>query len=93
MDYQEIFDTMLAELVEKALHDMVRNPKVREADAGVTKADDAIHEIASANPKLHDAASRYTAAVNLLLAAQYQYLYIQGAKDMVRMLREFSVIK
>lgn len=93
MEYQEIYDTMLAELVEKALHDMSTDPKIQEADACVTKADDAIFKIAGVMPELREATSRYTAAVNLLLATQYQHLYIQGAEDMVLMLRRFDVIK
>lgn len=93
MNYEEIYEAMLAELVEKALHNMMSDPAVRMADENVTAASEALSEAEGYGAQTKLAVDRFLTAINLLLAAQYRHLYIQGAKDMVQTLREFDVIK
>lgn len=82
----ERFDAAFAELAES-------NADVREAVKQQLDVSVLVKDHPKYDDELKQLVDAYFEAMQLLLGEYGQYLYIQGAKDCVTVLREFGVIK
>ena len=82
----ERFDAAFAELAES-------NADVREAVKQQLDVSVLVKDHPKYDDELKQLVDAYFEAMQLLLGEYGQYLYIQGAKDCVAMLRELGVIK
>lgn len=91
---KEIMDAALDGLVYQALDELaVRDEAARQMDRELAEA---IEELVNDTPldeKTRTIVNNYTGRLTALTAKHYRYLYVQGAKDCVAILRELGVIK
>ena len=90
--YKEIFDSLTGELVETALQAMSNDPEVRFGNDTCRKISRLIQDESSLTKEAKAWIDEYFAAMQLLADKQHRYLYLQGAHDFARLLKEFGVI-
>lgn len=90
--YQEIFDNLTSELVETALQTMSGDPEVKFGNDTCRKISRLIKDEPSLTKEVRAWIDEYFAAMQLLADKQHRYLYLQGARDFARLLKDFGVI-
>lgn len=90
--YQEIFDNLTDELVETTLQTMMDDPDVKSSNDTCKKVSRLIQDEPSLTKEVRAWIDEYFAAMQLLADKQHRYLYLQGARDFARLLKDFGVI-
>lgn len=91
-EYEDIITLAISQLTEKAMREQrVADEKV---SAMTGELIDLSQEVADAplNPDLRSKLDRYLNLTHLLEGFREEHLYVQGAKDCVRLLKELGVL-
>lgn len=92
--WKESLQTALDDRLDAALTELSEsNADVREAVKQQQEAAELVNTHPKYDDELKQTVDAYFGAMQLLLGAYSQHLYIQGAKDCVTILRELGVIK
>ena len=95
MEFEEIFDTFVTELSERALKEC-RQENI-DVDMKINELVVLSEKVQNHLCKLDDEAKydfeNYINLMNLIAETQQKYLYIQGAKDCVSFLKSLNIIK
>ena len=95
MQYDEILEMVITELTERGQKQQrSENPEIDELVLRRTKLSEQVQECVS--PLSQDAReilAEYHNTMDILSGDQIRYLYLQGAKDCVSLLRELGVIR
>ncbi|MDD3778448.1 MAG: hypothetical protein PHU76_01750 [Synergistaceae bacterium] len=91
---KEIVDDALEELIYKIQEDAgEENPALKHADAELMRLGEVISKDPEVDEKTRDILTKYVNKTISVTGKQFQYLYVQGMKDCVTLLRELGVIQ
>ena len=94
MDYDEIIEMIITELTERGLQE--QRKENTELDAQIKELADLSDEvqicIKDFDQQTLKKVERYLESMNLIAGSQMRYLYLQGAKDCVRLLKSLNII-
>jgi hypothetical protein len=91
---KKIVDEALDELVYKTLEDVGKeNPALKRADAELLRIGEALSKDPEADEKTRAILKKYVDQTISVTNKQFKYLYVQGMKDCVQLLRELGVIQ
>lgn len=95
MQYDEILETVITELTERGYKQQrSENSEVNELVLRRIELSQRIQECVSPlSQEAQDTLEEYHTAMDILSGHQIRYLYLQGAKDCVSLLRELGVIR
>jgi len=95
MQYDEILETVITELTERGFkRQRGENPEVNELALRRIELSQQMQEYVSIlDQDAQDTLEEYHTAMDILSGHQIRYLYLQGAKDCVYLLRELGVIR
>ncbi|WP_312810571.1 hypothetical protein [Sedimentibacter sp.] len=95
MQYDEILETAITELMEQYLKQLRReNPEVDELTCRRIELSRKMQECTSCLSKeTQDILEEYHSTMDILFSHQIEYLYLQGVKDCVFLLQELGVIR
>lgn len=94
MQHDEILEMVITELTEQGYKQQrSENPEVNELVLRRIELSQRIQECVSPlSQEAQDTLEEYHATMDILSGHQIRYLYLQGAKDCVSLLRELGVI-
>lgn len=95
MQYDEILEMVITELTERG-HKQQRseNPEVNELALRRIELSGQVQEYVSRlSQDAQDTLEEYHNTIDILSGHQIRYLYLQGAKDCVSLLRELGMIR
>ena len=94
MDYDEIIEMMITELTERGLQE--QRKENTELDAQIKElaalSDEVRICIKDFDQQTLEKLERYWESMNLIAGSRMRYLYLQGAKDCVRLLKSLNII-
>lgn len=94
MDYDEIMEMMITELTERGLRE--QRKENTELDAQIKElvalGDELRSRIKALDAQALEKLERYLDSMNLIAGSRMRYLYLQGAKDCVRLLKSLRAI-
>ena len=92
--YEEIWEMVVTELTEQGIRKQrEQNPEIESLIEDQTALSAQAQEcLAALDSKVRDTLTRYYEQAELIADKQIQYLYLQGAKDCVRLLKTLGVI-
>jgi len=95
MQYDEILRTAITELIELCFKQLRReNPEVDELTCRRIELSRKVQQCTSCLSKeIQDTLEEYHSTMDILSGHQIEYLYLQGVKDCVFLLREMGVIR
>lgn len=95
MQYDEILEMVIAELTERSQKQQrSENPEINELVLRRIKLSKQVQEYMSLLSKdAQDTLQEYHNTMDILSGHQIRYLYLQGAKDCVSLLRKMDVIR
>lgn len=95
MQYDEILEMVITELTERGEKQQRKeNPKVNELTPRRIELSGQVQECVSyLGQDVRDTLEEYHNTMDILSDHQIRYLYLQGAKDCVSLLRELGVIR
>lgn len=94
MDYDEIVKTAVDELIEQGLLRQRKEiPKVEELiKERVELSQQVMKRMETMDEETRNLLREYHEIINEVDGFQFQYIYLQGAKDCVRILKELGVL-
>lgn len=94
MDYDEIMEMVITELTERGIKE--QRKENTELDCRIKElaalSDEVRICIKSLDAQAREKLERYMDSMNLIAGSQMKYLYLQGAKDCVRLLKSLEAI-
>ena len=91
---KEIIDDALAEMIYKIQSDLGKeNPALKHADAELLRIGEQVSNDPLADEQVRAVLKKYVDKTISVTDQQFKYLYIQGMKDCVMLLRELGVIQ
>jgi len=95
MQYDEILEMVITELIERGHKQQRReNPEVNDLTLRRIELSQQVQECVSLlDQEAQDTLEEYHTTMDILSGHQIRYLYLQGAKDCVSLLRELGVIR
>lgn len=95
MQYGEILEMVIAELTERGYKQQrSENPEVNDLVLRRIELSQQVQKfISSLSQEAQDTLEEYHTTMDILSGHQIKYLYLQGAKDCVSLLRELGVIR
>lgn len=92
--YEEIWEMVVTELTEQGIRDQREdNPEIESLIEDQTALSAQAQKcLASLDGDVRDTLTRYYEQAELIADKQIKYLYLQGAKDCVRLLKTLGVI-
>lgn len=92
--YEEIWEMVVTELTEQGIRDQrEETPEIESLIEDQTNLSaQAQKYLASLDSEVRDTLTRYYEQAELIADKQIKYLYLQGAKDCVRLLKTLGVI-
>jgi len=92
--YEEIWEMVVTELTERGIREQrEQNPEIESLIEDQTALSAQAQKcLASLDSEVRDTLTRYYEQAELIADKQIQYLYLQGAKDCVRLLKTLGVI-
>ena len=93
MEYDEIMEMVVAELTERGLYEQKKeNPELAGQIGELADLSDEARRLIKKDEQAFDKLEQYMSLSNVLAGHQMKYLYLQGAKDCVRLLKALEVI-
>jgi len=92
--YEEIWEMVVTELTEQGIREQrEENPEIESLIEDQTALSAQAQKcLAALGSEVRDTLTRYYEQAELIADKQIQYLYLQGAKDCVRLLKTLGVI-
>lgn len=92
--YEEIWEMIVTELTEQGIRDQrEENPEIESLIEDQTALSAQAQKcLASLDSEVRDTLTNYYEQAELIADKQIKYLYLQGAKDCVRLLKTLGVI-
>jgi len=92
--YEEIWEMVVTELTEQGIREQrEQNPEIKSLIEDQTALSAQAQKcLAALDSEVRDTLTRYYEQAELIADKQIQYLYLQGAKDCVRLLKTLGVI-
>lgn len=95
MDQKDILETVICEMTERAL--AIRRETCEEAEQQLYKKASALSKqkqevLLKLTPEERQAVEDYIVTINLITQHECEYLYVQGAKDCVELLKKLGVL-
>ena len=89
----QIVQDTVDQLIEQALRQMAEKGYTGDAEEEMSRISDQIRQDPQLEPLHREQMLAYIAQLNCVAQRQRRYLYCQGAKDCVCLLRELGVIR
>jgi len=92
--YEEILEMVVTELTERGIREQrEKNPEIEDLIGEQTKLSVQVQEcLATLDDEVKETLVRYYEQAESIADEQIKYLYLQGAKDCVRLLKSLGVI-